>query len=223
MKRITFAFGILIVILSFRPAPENAPLKLALLKYGGGGDWYANPTALTNLAVFCNKTIGTKLDRDYATVEVGSADTFNYPSLHMTGHGDVVFNGAAADNRRKDRIAGGFLDIDDNYGMDPFVRPALKKVFPELELVEIPRNHPIFQKPFPFPNGLPKVHKHDDLPSKAFGLIYEGKLVCFYTYESDLGDGWEDQEVHKDPPQVRQKALRMGANIVAYAFTDFVN
>ena len=200
---------------SFAPGPS---LKLALLKYKGGGDWYANPTALKNLAEFCNANLGTNFDPDYATVDVGSADLFNYPFVHMTGHGNVVFSDAEALNLRQYLIGGGFLHIDDNYGMDRYVRPALKKVFPELELVELPFEHGIYEQKFRFPNGLPKIHEHDGKPPRGYGLLWEGRLVVFYTYECDLGDGWEDPEVHKDPEEVRQAALRMGANLVQYAF-----
>jgi len=195
-------------------------IKLALLKYKGGGDWYSNPTSLKNLAYFCNEYLGTKLDPQNATVEVGSVELFNYPFVHMTGHGNVMFSDAEAENLRNYLLSGGFLHIDDNYGMDPFVRVAMKKVFPENEMIEIPFNHPIYNKKFKFKNGLPKIHKHDDKPAQGFGILVEGRIVCFYTYECDLGDGWEDQEVHKDPQDVRLKALKMGANIVEYAFTE---
>ena len=193
-------------------------LQLALLKYNGGGDWYANPTALINLAAFCNKFLNTNFDLEYATVDVGSAEIYNYPFLHMTGHGNVIFSDSEAENLRNYLIAGGFLHIDDNYGMDPYVRLAMKKAFPDLEFVELPFQHEIYHQKYDFDNGLPKIHKHDDKPSQGLGLIWEGRLVCFYSYESDLGDGWEDQEVHKDPEEVRIKALRMGANLVSYAF-----
>jgi hypothetical protein len=198
----------------------NTPLKLALLKYNGGGDWYANPTALPNLARFCNDNLGTTLDSDYATVEVGSADLFNYPFIHMTGHGNVVFSDAEAENLRNYLLGGGFLHIDDNYGMDPFVRPAMKKVFPELEFIELPYSHPVYHQKYEFKNGLPKIHKHDDKPARGFGLIWEGRLVCFYSFECDLGDGWEDPEVHKDPEEKRRQALQMGANLVQYVFQN---
>lgn len=201
---------------SFTLSPPS--LKLALLKYNGGGDWYANPTALMNLAGFCNKFLNTSFDLDYETVEVGSIELFEYPFVHMTGHGNVVFSDAEAENLRNYLLAGGFLHIDDNYGMDPFIRPSMKKVFPELEFVELPFNHEIYHQKYDFDNGLPKIHKHDDKPTKGLGLIYEGRLVCFYSLETDLGDGWEDAEVHKDPEEVRIKALRMGANIVQYVF-----
>ena len=192
--------------------------KLALMKYNGGGDWYANPTALPNLAAFCNLQLNTNFDINYATVEVGSPELFNHPFIHMTGHGNVVFSDQEAENLRMYLIAGGFLHIDDNYGMDPFVRPAMKKVFPELEFVELPFDHPIYNMTFSFNNGLPKIHEHDGQAPKGFGLIYEGRLVCFYSYESDLGDGWEDPEVHNDAQSVRLEALKMGANIIQFAF-----
>ncbi|MEM6964677.1 MAG: DUF4159 domain-containing protein [Bacteroidota bacterium] len=197
---------------------EKPSLKMGLLKYNGGGDWYSNPTALPNLAEFCNRELGTNFDPDYGTVEVGSAELFNYSFLHMTGHGNVVFSDAEAENLRYYLLAGGFLHIDDNYGMDPFVRTAMKKVFPEEEFTELPFEHPIYHQKFEFKNGLPKIHKHDDKIAQGFGIIHEGRLVCFYTYECDLGDGWEDQDVHKDPEDVRRQALRMGANIIQYAF-----
>jgi len=215
MIRRLFILLILPIFFSFY-APS---LKLGLLKYGGGGDWYANPTSLVNLAAFCNKFLGTNLNLEYGVVDVGSSELFNYPFLHMTGHGNVVFSDADARNLRNYLIAGGFLHIDDNYGMDPYVRVAMKKVFPELNFVELPFNHPIYHQKYKFENGVPKIHEHDGKPAQGFGLIYEGRLICFYSYESDLGDGWEDPEVHKDPEEVRIKALKMGANLVKYAFT----
>lgn len=201
-----------------KPDPIPAGMKLALLKYNGGGDWYANPTALPNLARFCNQNLGTGLDIEYATVEVGSPELFNFPFLHMTGHGNVVFSDMEAQNLRQYLLAGGFLHVDDNYGMDPFVRVAMKKVFPELEFTELPFNHEIYRQKFTFPNGIPKIHKHDEKPPQGFGLIWQGRLICFYSYETDLGDGWEDQDVHNDTPEARTNALRMGANLVQYAF-----
>ncbi len=196
------------------------PLQLALLKYSGGGDWYANPTALTNLARFCNEKLGLELDEAYATVEVGSAALFAHPYTHLTGHGNVVFSAAEAENLRNYLLAGGFLHIDDNYGMDPFIRPAMKQVFPELDFVELPADHPVYHEFVDMPNGLPKIHEHDNKPAQGFGLIHEGRLVCFYSYETDLGDGWEDADVHNDTPAAREMALGMGANLVQYAFTQ---
>ncbi|MDQ3017531.1 MAG: DUF4159 domain-containing protein [Bacteroidota bacterium] len=201
-------------------AVEEPTLKFALLKYAGGGDWYANPTSLTNLAKYCNSNLGTDLNTDYATVEVGSADLFNYPWVHMTGHGNVVFSPAEAENLRNYLIGGGFLHVDDNYGMDPYIRVALKQVFPELSLAELPFEHPIYHQKYNFPSGLPKIHEHDGGPAQGFGIVYEGRVVIFYSFECDLGDGWEDPEVHKDPEEVRQKALQMGSNIVSYAFKN---
>ena len=218
-KSIAWILGALILIgtFAFRPV-TTGPVHMALLKYSGGGDWYANPTALPNLARFCNQAIGTNLEIDYGTVEVGSADIFNYPLIHMTGHGNVVFSDAEAENLRIYLMAGGFLHIDDNYGMDPYVRAAMKKVFPELDFIELPFEHEIYHQSFDFPKGLPKIHKHDEKPPQGFGLLWEGRVVCFYTFECDLGDGWEDADVHRDPEEVRLAALRMGANIVQYAF-----
>ncbi len=192
--------------------------QIAILKYNGGGDWYANPTALPNLIAFSNENIGTNIKKEPATVEVGSNDIFNYPFLHMTGHGNVVFSSTEAENLRNYLLGGGFLHIDDNYGMDPFVRTEIKKVFPEEDLVELPINHPIFHGKYKFKNGLPKIHEHDAKPSQAFGIISDGRLVCLYTHESDLGDGWEDTEVHNDSEQIRLKALQMGCNILEYVF-----
>jgi len=194
-------------------------VQLALLKYNGGGDWYANPTSLTNLIDFCNKNLKTSINKDYATVDAGSAEIFNYPFVHLTGHGNVIFSDQEALNLRNYLIAGGFLHISDNYGIDKFIRPQMKKVFPELEFVELPYDYPIYHQKYNFPNGLPKIHEHDGTPPQGFGLLWEGRLVCFYDYECDLGDGWEDPDVHKDSPEKRLKALQMGANIVQYAFT----
>ncbi len=213
---------ILIRILLFLPLftlGQNT-YQIAVLKYNGGGDWYANPTALPNLIAFANENIGTNIKSEPATVEVGSADIFNYPFLHMTGHGNVVFSTEEAENLRTYLLAGGFLHIDDNYGMDPFVRTEINKVFPETDLVELPTNHPIFHGKYDFPNGLPKIHEHDAGPSQAFGIYHDGRLVCLYTHESDIGDGWEDAEVHNDSPAIRLKALKMGANILEYVFAN---
>lgn len=207
-----------ILVLSLFAVNEPPTLKLGLLKYNGGGDWYSNPTALPNLAQFCNKNMGTNFDPNYGTVEVGSLDIFNYPFLHLTGHGNVVFSDREAANLRQYLSGGGFLHIDDNYGMDPYIRPAMKKVFPELELVELPFEHEIYKQKYNFPNGLPKIHAHDGKAPRGYGLIWKGRLICFYSVECDLGDGWENQEVHNDPPENRLKALQMGANLVKYAF-----
>ncbi|MEQ8303432.1 MAG: DUF4159 domain-containing protein [Cyclobacteriaceae bacterium] len=202
------------------PLVTEAQLKIAKLKYNGGGDWYANKTALPNLIEFCNKELGMNLVADEDNVEVGSPDLFSYPYVYMTGHGNVVFTNEEASNLRNYLIGGGFLHIDDNYGLDKFVRIELKKVFPELELIELPFTYPIYHQKFDFPNGLPKIHEHDSKPSQGLGLVYEGRLVLYYSYESDLGNGWEDKRIHNDPEAKRQEALRMGANIISFAFTS---
>src|SRR5882762_6398901 len=208
---------LLVVIVTSQAAV--AQLKIAKLKYGGGGDWYANKTALPNLIKFCNDQFGMNLSAEEDAVEVGSRDLFSYPYLYMTGHGNVVFSTDEAQNLRNYLIAGGFLHIDDNYGLDKFVRLELKKVFPELELVELPFTHPIYHQKFNFPKGLPKIHEHDGKPAQGYGLIYEGRLVVFYSYECDLGNGWEDVRIHNDPEAKRLEALQMGANLIAYSFT----
>ncbi|QZK90005.1 DUF4159 domain-containing protein [Flavobacterium sp. CHNK8] len=194
--------------------------EIALVKYSGGGDWYANPTSLPNLIKFCNSNINTRIKQKPATVETSSPDLLSYPYIHLTGHGNVVFNDTEVSNLRNYLVAGGFLHIDDNYGMDQYIKKEIKKIFPNTNLVEIPATHPIFQKPFTFPNGLPKIHEHDGKRPQAFGIFIENKLVLLYTYESDLGDGWEDPEVNNDPKEVREKALKMGANIIHYIFNN---
>jgi hypothetical protein len=214
MKRRIFA--ILILVFSASAMLAQSSFQIALLKYGGGGDWYANPTSLPNLIEFCNKNLNMNINKEPATVEVGSPEIFNYPFVHMTGHGNVVFNAQEAENLRNYLRAGGFLHIDDNYGMDKYIRPELKKLFPESPLVELPFSHEIYHQKYEFKSGLPKIHEHDGLPPKGYGIFVDGRLVIFYTYETDLGDGWEDPSVHKDPEEIRQLALRMGANIIQF-------
>lgn len=213
MKRLLLVFTLLTAVAGAQP-------RMAVLKYSGGGDWYANlATSLPNLIKFCNQHLGTNIHPEQGIVEAGSPELFNYPFVHITGHGNIVFSIEEARNIRKYLMAGGFLHISDSYGLDKFIRTQMKLVFPELDFVELPFNHPIYHQQFSFPNGLPKIHEHDGKPPQGFGLIWNGRLVCFYDYECDLGDGWEDPEVHKDSPETRLKALRMGANIVQYAFT----
>jgi hypothetical protein len=197
---------------------QEFTLEIAKLKYSGGGDWYANRTALPNLAVFCNKELGTNINPQDNVVEPSNTSIFNYPYVYMTGHGNVVFTDADADKLRKYLTAGGFLHIDDNYGLEKFVRPQMKKVFPELDFVELPFNHPIYNQKFKFENGLPKIHEHDGKPPRGYGLIYQGRLVCFFDVECDLGNGWEDAGIYSDSEETRTKALRMGANIIQFAF-----
>jgi hypothetical protein len=200
-------------------AQQGTGLQIAKLKYSGGGDWYANKTALPNLINYANQHLNTRISQRDAVVEAGSPELYSYPYVYMTGHGNVVFTQQEAQNLRTYLLSGGFLHIDDNYGLDKYVRLEMKKVFPELEFVELPYNHPIYHQQFSFPKGLPKVHEHDGKPAQGFGLFYEGRLVCFYSYECDLGNGWEDQTVHNDPEEKRQQALKMGANILSYVFT----
>ena len=196
---------------------QSHSFKIGILKYNGGGDWYANPTALKNLIQFCNTNLNTNIDPTYDEIEVGNLSIFQYPWVHLTGHGNVVFSPKEANNLRNYLISGGFLHISDNYGLDPFIRKEMKKVFPEIDFVELPLNHEIYETPYAFKNGLPKIHEHDDNSPLGLGLIYQGRLVCFYDFECDLGDGWEDEEVHNDSEEIRTKALKMGANILSYA------
>jgi hypothetical protein len=199
-------------------AAQNQAVKIALLKYNGGGDWYANPTSLPNLIAYCNTNLKTNINPEPATIEIGTPELFNYPFAHITGHGNIIFSESEANNLRIYLEAGGFLHVDDNYGIDEFFRREIKKVFPEKELVELPPNHPIFHQKYTFNEGLPKIHEHDNKPPQAFGLFIGERMVCLYTHEADLGDGWEDADVHNDPAEVREKAMKMGANIIQYVF-----
>ncbi len=211
-------FPFVLCFLLFSQAQQAQNFQIATLKYRGGGDWYANPTALPNLVAFANRELGTTISPAIATVEVGSPNIFNYPFLYMTGHGNLVFSAQEAQNLRNYLLGGGFLHVDDNYGLDRFFRREIAKVFPELELVEVPWSHPVYSQKFPFPQGPPKIHEHDGKPPQGFGIFYEGRLLLYYTYEIDLGNGWEDQIVHGNPEEVRLKALRMGANLLHYVF-----
>ena len=206
---------LLFTVFSFVQKPS---LKIAKLKYNGGGDWYANKTSLPNLIKFCNDNLKIGLMPEEDIVEVGSKDIFNYPFIHLTGHGNIVFSKQETENLRNYLMAGGFLHADDNYGLNLFFRREMKKVFPELEFVELPWNHPIYHQKYDFNKGLPKVHEHEGKAPQGFGLIYKGRVVCFYTYECDLGNGWEDQDIYNDQETVRQQALKMGANLLQYAF-----
>ncbi len=218
MKKRNIYGMILLVILSARLSLAQE-MKIARLKYDGGGDWYANRTALSNLIAFTNKNIKTDLYKNEDQVDAGSPDLFLYPYVYMTGHGNVDFNAIQSSNLRKYLTSGGFLHIDDNYGLDPFIRLEIKKVFPNNEWVELPFDHEIYHQYYDFDSGLPKIHQHDGQPPQGFGIFHEGKLVVFYTYQCDLGNGWEDASIHNDPEDVRLKALKMGANIISYAFS----
>ncbi|WP_347159279.1 DUF4159 domain-containing protein [Pontibacter chitinilyticus] len=215
----------LLVILLLALAPllqaQQASFRIAKLKYNGGGDWYANKTSLPNLIQFCNKNLNMNIAPEEDVVEVGSPELFSYPFVHMTGHGNVVFTDDEAQNLRNYLLSGGFLHIDDNYGLDKFIRREMKKVFPEHEFVELPFDHPIYKEKYVFNHGLPKIHEHDGKPPQGFGIIHEGRLVCFYTYETDLGNGWEDHEVYNDPIEKHEQALKMGANLLAYVLTRY--
>ncbi len=214
MKRIVTT-SILLLLLSV--STMNAQ-EIAILKYQGGGDWYANPTALPNLINFCNTNIGTALNNKPETVEVGSSAIFQYPFLHMTGHGNVVFSDEELENLRDYLYAGGFLHIDDNYGMKPYITRELAKLFPEATLEEVGADHPLFSNSYKFPQGLPKIHEHDGQRPQALAIFHNSRILVLFTSESDLGDGWEDGSVHNDAPEIREKALRMGANIITYVF-----
>jgi hypothetical protein len=210
--------GIILIALLISSLNLSAQgFKIAVLKYSGGGDYYANPTSVPNLVDFVNKELKLNIHPDVPYVDVGSPDLFNYPFVHMTGHGNVVFSNSEIENLRTYLLGGGFLHIDDNYGMDEFIRPEIKKIFPNNQLVELPYNHPIFKQTFEF-SGLPKIHEHDGKRAQAFAIIEDGRIVLLYTYETDLGDGWEDPKVHNNPPEKRMAALRMGANILEFVF-----
>ena len=208
-----YLFFLLVSVMSFSQ-------EIALVKYSGGGDWYANPTSLPNLIKYCNQNINTKIKPKPGTVEPSSPDLFSYPFVHMTGHGNVVFSDADVSNLKNYLTSGGFLHIDDNYGMDQYIRKEITQLFPNNDLIEIPANHQIFQKPYLFSGGLPNIHEHDGKRPQAFGIFIKNRLVLLYTYECDLGDGWEDTEVNNDPIEVREKALKMGANILNYVFNN---
>ena len=215
---ILFALIALVSLSSFNNQPTY---KMAKLKYNGGGDWYGDRTALANLIKFCNENLKTNFQPEDDVVEVGSSQLFNYPFVFMTGHGNVIFSEQEAQNLRKYLVGGGFLHVCDNYGLDQFIRREMKKVFPELDFVELPLNYPIYHQKYDFPKGLPKVHEHDGKPAQGFGLIYKGRLVCFYDYQCDLGNGWEDLGTYAgDTQETRIKALKMGANLVQYAMTQ---
>lgn len=220
MKNIGKLYFILLIIIPSFAFAQRTTVQIAVMKYDGGGDWYSNPTSLPNLIAFCNDNLKTSIDPQPGVVEPGSPELFNYAYVDLTGHGNVVFSESEAANLRTYLESGGFLQITDNYGIDLFIRREMKKVFPELDFIELPFSHPIYSQKYHFPDGLPKIHEHEGKPAQGFGLIYKGRLVCFYNYECDLGDGWEDRSVHNDPEEVRQKALQMGANIISFVFNQ---
>ncbi len=216
--RVSFLFIILLFTLG--TSAQNSSVKIALLKYNGGGDWYSDPTALPNLIEYCNQNLNTNINPEPSTIEVGSPEIFNFPFVHLTGHGNIIFSESDALNLRTYLEGGGFLHVDDNYGLDEYIRREMKKVFPDKEFVELPPTHPIFHQKYDFKEGVPKIHEHDNKPPQAFGIFIDDRMVFLYTYETDLGDGWEDTDVHNDPEELHQKALKMGANIISFVFNQ---
>jgi len=198
-------------------AAAQAPLTIGRLHYDGGGDWYANPSSLPNLL----KTVGERTALQTAsrevTVRLTDEGIWDVPYLYMTGHGNVRFSDSELGILRRWLRQGGFLHVDDNYGMDESIRRELRRLFPDQELVDVPLDHPVYRLVYPFPRGIPKIHEHDGKPAQGLGLFLDGRLVVYYSYETDLGDGWEDPDVHRDPPEKREAALRMGVNLFAYA------
>jgi hypothetical protein len=208
-------------LLSAQDTPDLHLFTIGRIKYDGGGDWYSDPTSLPNLLSFFHQETGIAAAVREVVIEPSDPEIFNYPYLYLTGHGRITFTDAEAANLRQHLTAGGFLHVDDNYGLDEHFRREIKKVFPKSDLVELPYSHPIYHSFFDFPGGLPKIHEHDKKPPRGFGIFHEGHLVVYYTHESDLGDGWEDTDVHNDPEEVRLQALKMGVNIIVYALQRF--
>ncbi len=211
---------LLIVIFdnSYVNAQENInEFTVVRIKYDGGGDWYGNKTTLRNLLQFMSQELDIKTIHSEKTSSILDKSFFNYPTAYLAGHGNIKLSDEEAQRLRTYLISGGFLFADDDYGMDKSFRREMKKVFPELNFVELPFSHPIYKVYFDFPNGLPKIHEHDGGPPRGFGLIYEDRLVVFYTFNTDISDGCEDSEIHNDPPEKRQAALRMGVNILLYS------
>lgn len=215
-----FKLVLFFILFVFFKAISGQEVSIALLKYNGGGDWYANPTSLPNLAKYCNAELNTDINPDVATIPIGSSEIFNYPFVHITGHGNIILSPEEVENLRKYLMSGGFLHISDNYGIDPYIRREMHKIFPDQEFMELPSNHPIYHQKYSFNGGLPKIHEHDDRDPQGYGLLVDNRLVCFYDYECDLGDGWEDQAVHHDSPEKRSEALKMGANLIQFVFTQ---
>lgn len=197
----------------------SGEFEIARVKYRGGGDWYNDPSALTNLIGYAKNQIPISIAEKYKDVSIGSSDLHSYPFLFLTGHGNIAINSSEASNLRAYLDNGGFLFIDDDYGIDEHARKMMKQVFPDEDFIEIPFAHPIYTNVYKFENGLPKIHEHDNQSPRGYGLFRNGRLVVFYAYESNLGDGWADPEIHNNPASVRQQALRMGTNILVYALT----
>lgn len=217
--RIAIIFISAFLLTDHLPAQTSGEFEIARAKYRGGGDWYNDPSALQNLIQYTKANIPIRISESYADVSIGSADLHLYPFVFLTGHGNIILNSSEARNLREYLQNGGFLYIDDDYGLDEYIRPVMKQVFPDEDFIEIPFDHPIYTQVFDFDNGLPKIHEHDGEPPRGFGIFHEGRLVVYYSYESNLGDGWTDSEVHNTPESLRQKALQMGTNILVYALT----
>lgn len=216
MKKLYLIISILLLCALTIYAEPLEPIAIARLKYGGGGDWYSNQGSIENLMRFIETHTGIDMAEKQAVVEPDSPELFQYDYLYMNGHGNVRFSPKEVSRLRHFLENGGFLHADDNYGMDLSFRREMKKVFPDKDWVELPFDHPIYHQIFDFPKGLPKIHEHDNKPPQGLGLFHEGRLVVFYTYECDLGDGWESKDVHHDPEELRTAALQMGTNIFVY-------
>ncbi len=201
------------------PAQDQFSLRIARVKYDGGGDWYGDEQSLWGLLAFARRETLMDVAPREDVVELSSDKLYGYPYIYLTGHGNVRFSDDEARRLRHYLEGGGFLHIDDNYGLDRHIRREMKKVFPEQEFIEIPFDHPVYHTHFDFPAGLPKIHEHDGKPAQGFGLFVDGRLVAFYSFESDLGDGWEPREVHNVPDHLRTAALQMGVNLLSYAMT----
>jgi hypothetical protein len=202
------------------PGRRDGPpalLTIGRLHYPGGGDWYANPSSLPNLLAAIRARTGLRVSSEERVVALTDDELWNVPYLYMTGHGNVRFSDPELATLRRWLRQGGFLHADDNYGMDESLRRELARLFPDQELVEVPLDHPVYHMVFEFPRGIPKIHEHDGKPAQGFGIFLDGRLAVYYSYQSDLGDGWEDPDVHHDPPEKREAALRMGVNLFAYA------
>jgi len=219
MRKATLHILLFLFVVTVRAAEPPAVFTIARLHYGGGGDWYSDPSSLPNLLKFLHDATGMEVTSDEVVVEPAVPELFDYPYLYLTGHGNVSFTPLELERLRLYLDGGGFLHIDDNYGLDPYIRREISRLYPDEELVGLPFDHPIYHCFFDFPQGPPKVHEHDGEPPQGYGIFRDGRLVIFYTYECDLGDGWEDPEVHKDPPEIREAALEMGVNIIIFALT----
>lgn len=219
--KLIYIISLLSIILIFElQAQRNiSAFVLPRVKYSGGGDWYNDPSAEVNLLRFVSQNTNIKTNPIYKFVDLSSPDIFNYPMLFLTGHGNINFSSKEVEYLKAYLTNGGFLYIDDDYGLDEFIRKEMKKVFPEQDFVELPFSHPIFSIHYNFPNGVPKIHEHDNKPPKTFGLFHKGRLCVVYTWESNPSDGWADPEVHRNSPEKRTEALKFGTNLIVWALT----